>query len=223
MNRGQIKTLAAGFAEDPDQSKFSGLYDSTLDRAQEQFALDSKSLFKDASTITTVDGTASYDLPTDFMWEKRVTHKGLELLPISRAQLLYYQNQDWSDDSGTPKYYLIDPEEAQKKILLYPKPEADDAGPNLILSYYPLPASSTDDSATPLNSTALLAQFHMGIAALLAWILLQRVPSTAEMVRKKAELWAIFQRDSGRATDLFKNTARAGMRMRGGRYWKKKS
>ncbi len=222
MNRGTIKTLAAGFAEDPSQTKYAGLYDGALDRAQEQFALDTKALWKDASTITVVDGTAAYSIPSDFMFEKLVTHKGIELKPITRARLAMYSANDWAtEDKGTPLFYMIDPEEAKKQIVLYPIPQAGDAGANLIITYFPLPASSTDDTATPLNSYALLAQFHIGLAFYVAWLLSLNDIATPEKLNKQAVLRNGYSEKVTEAIELFKNTASAPIRMLGGRIWKR--
>lgn len=219
MNKSQIIALAAGFAEDPSQTRFAGLYDGAADNAQTQFALDSKCLWKDASTITVVDGTASYNLPSDFMWEKNVTHKGIALKPISRATLEYYRkSSDWSEDDGTPKYYCIDPEEARKTILLYPNPTSADAGANLILTYYPLPATLSSDSSIPLNASLLMVQFHIGIAAYLAWLLLGNVPLTVEISAKRKDLLEQYQAKVTDAINTFGNTVSETWVMRGGRY-----
>jgi len=220
MNRGQIKTLASNFCEDPQQTRFSGLYDDAINRGQEQFAMDSKALYKDASTITVAADDASYDLPTDFMYEKKVTHKGIALEPISRSTLEFYtKTQDWSVITGTPKKFVIDPEEARKQILLYPIPQGDDAGANLIITYYPLPAEMTADTDTPLNSSSLMIQFHIGIAAYTAWLLLGNVPSTPEVANKRSDLMKQYMDKVTEAIDTFGNTKSAPIRMKGGRYW----
>ena len=78
---------------------------------QEQFAADSKALFKD-TTWTSASATATYSLPTDFMYEKWVYFNGLPLNPLNRAKLSKEdQNDDWPDDAGTPTNYLVDPQE----------------------------------------------------------------------------------------------------------------
>lgn len=220
MNLGTITTYASLFCEDPDQTRYtSAQYTSAINEAQRQFALDSKCLWKDASTYTVVDGTAGYSLPTDFMWEKEVTHKGLRLLPISRATLLGLKGDDWTDDTGTPTNFLIDPEEARKQILLYPIPQSGDAGANLILTYYPLPTDLSSSTDVPLNSSSLLAQFHMAIAEYAAWLLLGFEKATPEFVSKRGGLIRHYNDAVIKATDTFKNTASEPIRMRGGRYW----
>jgi len=217
VNRGNIKQLMANFAEDPAQSRFSGLYDDALNRAQEQFALDSKCLWKDAPAYSVAVEDAAYDLPSDFMWEKQVLFDGVELKPITRARIQMFSENDWqTEDKGDPKFYLIDPEEGSKSIRLYPIPQ--EAG-TMVLTYYPLPAESTTDSATPLNGYTLLSQFHIGLAAYGAWLLLMNDQSTPEKSVKKAELMKIYSDKVTEAVDLFKNTASAPLRMLGGRYW----
>lgn len=221
MNRGAIKSLAANWAGDPASSRYAGLYDSSLDRAQEQFAQDSKALYKDAATITIVDGTAAYNLPTDFMYEKKVTHKNLLLTPISRATMEYYKSTDWTLDKGTPRYYIIDPEEARKTITIYPVPGGADIGANLVITYYPVPASSTTDTDIPLNGSALMVQFHDGLAAYLAWILLGNEQLTPEISAKRSDLMKTYQNSITAAIDTFGNTKSASLRLRGGRYWRR--
>jgi len=219
MNRGQIVSLAANFAEDPDQTRYAGKYNDAADRAQEQFAMDSKALFKD-TTITIVSGTAAYDLPTDFMWEKKVTHMGLRVDPITRHELELYRRSDrWDDDQGTPRYYMIDPEEASKKITLFPIPQGEDAGANLVMTYYPLPAAMSSDSAVPLNSSSLMAQFHIGIAALTAWILLSYDQSTPEKETKKTGMMSLYTAKVDEAIMTFGNTKSAPLRIKPSRVW----
>lgn len=219
MNVGQINTLASLFCGDPNQTRFTpAQYLFAANRAQEQFCFDTKALWKDASTITTVDGTATYSLPSDFMWEKAVMFKGLALKPISRATLAEYKASDrWDDDAGTPKYFYIDPEEARKTIGLYPIPRADDAGANLVLTYYPLPTALTADSDTPLNSYALLVEYHIAIACYAAWLLLGYETASPEIMAKRGGLLKQYNDKCINATDRFKNTSSEPMRIRGGR------
>lgn len=221
MIRSTIRSYASLFAGDVNQSRFTPTqYNDAINLGQQQFALESLALFKD-NTITVVDGTATYDLPTDFMLEKEVTHKGLKLDPISRATIQFYaRTTDWTTITGTPKYFLIDPEEARKQIRLYPSPLADDAGANLVLTYYPLPADLSSDSATPLNSSVLLVQFHIGIAAYAAWLVLGYEKATPEIVSKRADLYKQYQDKVTEARDKFGNTASEPLRLRGGRIWR---
>lgn len=217
MNKGQIRTLTANFLGDPGQTRYADLYSDAIDRAQEQFAYDSKALFKDHTTYTVVDGTATYDLPTDFWLEKMVTHKGLELDPATRHELQRFNGNDWTQDNGTPNRYIIDPEEARKQIRLYPKPQANDAGANLVLTYYPVPAALSGDSAVPLNSSSLMVQFHIGIAAYAAWLILMSETMTPEVMTKRASLMSQYQDKVTDAVDYFGNTPSAPINIRGPR------
>lgn len=221
MNRGQIRTLASLFASDPNQTRYSGLYNDAIDRAQEQFAIDSKALFKDTS-FSIVSGTATYSLPTDFMYEKKVTFNGKGLLPITRADLEFYKrSDDWTDDEGTPTHYIVDPEEARKQLRVYPKPQGADEGTNnLTLTYYPLPAAITDDSTKPFNDSSLMIQFHMAVAAYAAWILLGYDPATEEILAKRASLLAQYSDKVTEAQDTYGNTKSAPLRLKGGRVWR---
>lgn len=213
MNRGSVRTLAASFAQDPNQTRYSATrYNDAINRSQEQFALDTRALFKDTS-FTSVADQATYSLSSDFMYEEYVTYAGLKLTPISRVRILEIKSaDDWTDDTGTPTHFIIDPEEAQKKLLLYPKPTT--AGDTIGLRYYPLPAAMSSDSDTPLNSSALMAQFHMALAAFTAWILLLSEQSTPQIVEKRNELLKIYTDGVNKATETFKNTASAPLRMR---------
>lgn len=221
MNLSQLRSLASLFVADPNQTRYSASqYNDALNRAQEQFAMDSRCLWKDAPTYTVVDGTAAYSLPTDFLWEEKVVFKGLQLKAVSRETLEFYKRSDrWDDDSGTPLYYIIDPEEARKQITLFPIPGAADAGANLVLTYYPLPTTMSSDSDNPLNGVSFLTQYHIAIAAYGAWLLALYETMTPEVMAKRTNLNQIYQDKVTEAVDHFKNTASEPMRMRGGRVW----
>lgn len=207
MNLGEIRTLTAGMCEDPAQTKFTlARYNDAINKGNAQFAMDSKALYKD-SAIVMVSGTAAYDLPTDFSYEKAVTLNGIELKPISRATLEAKKTSDrWDDDQGTPKYFIIDPEEARKTITLYPKPDSTDDGTSIVLTYYPVPATMSSDSTSPLNGATLMVQFHIGIAAYAAWLLLSFLTQTPEISQKRADLFNTYKAKIDEAIQTFGNT-----------------
>lgn len=214
MNLGTIRTLVANMVGDPDQTRFSGKYDDAINRSQEQFALDTRALWKD-TTWSHAANDADEDLPSDFMYEDFVTYGGKKLTPISRFELLQKAGDDWTDDEADlPTHYLIDPEEAVKEIVLYPIPQT---AKTLAMRYFPLPASVSADSDVPLNSSALLAQFHVGIAAYAAWLILLYESVTPEIQAKRSDLLSIYNDTAGKATSLFKNTVSAGIKIRGTR------
>ena len=180
--------------------------------------MDSLALFKD-TTITIVSGTAAYSLPTDFMFEKLVKHKEIKLDPISRSTLLYYKNRDWTIDSGTPRFYCIDPEESRKQILVYPNPGDGDTGANLVMTYYPFPTALVATGDIPLNSSLLMVQFHIGIAAYAAF-LLSSYDMSPSNEQNKRDLMKMYLDKVTEARDKFGNTASEQWRLRGGRYWR---
>jgi hypothetical protein len=215
MNRGTIRSLVANMVEDPNQSRYTpAQYNEAIDIAQKEFAFDSKAYYKDASTYTVSADDADYDLPSDFWLEKQVTHKGIELSPITRAQLQAENNEDWTDDTGTPTHYIIDPEEARKQILLYRIPQSGDAGANLILTYYPVPGTPGSDGVNMFDNSALMIQFDLGIAAKAGDILLSYRTQTPEILVKRND----FRRQYGdkvvMAIDSFGNTKKAPMRFK---------
>lgn len=220
MNLGTLTTQAALLAGDPSLTRYANLYTDAANRAQEQFALDSKALFKDSS-IVMVAGTSSYSLPTDFMYEKKVVLNGLILQPISRARLEQFSTTDWTLDTGTPTYFMIDPEEARKQITLYPQPQGGDAGTTLVLTYFPFPAALVNSTDTPLNASLLMTQFHLGIACYMAWLLMGYDTPTPEIQAKRSDLMKVYVDTVGKAVETFSNTASAPWRMYGGRYWRR--
>lgn len=224
MNLGTLRSQAADFCGDTNQTRYSAAqYLTAANRAQEQFALDTKALWKDA-TFLTVSGTAAYLLSaftptaTDFMWENWLTYDGFELKPISRHELNRLNpGRDWTVDTATtPTHFIIDPEEAQKKVRLYPIPgEAK----TVSMRYFPLPAALSADADTPMNSSALMAQFHIAIAAYMAWLLLMSEEATPATEAKMQKMERLYMRQVPDAVDTFKNTASQPLRIRGTRIW----
>ena len=214
MNLASLRTQAAFFVGDKNLTRYTPAeYLVAINRAQEQFVLDSKALFKDMTPQTTAAGTSTYPLPTDFMWEDWLKYDGIEIKPISRHDLqLLSSGQDWTLINGTPTHYIIDPEEAAKVITLYPNPvDAKVLG----MRYYPLPAELSADGDVPLNSSALMAQFHLAICAYAAWLLLSGEDPTPAIAQKMGQFQSIYSEGVSKAIDTFKNTVSAGLKIRG--------
>lgn len=219
MNLGTLRTQVGAFLGDPNGSRFSAAVKLTaLNQAQTQFALDTQALFKDTSWSHAASD-ADENLPSDFMWEDRVTWDGYELTPISRHELNRLNpGTDWTDDTSTsPTHYIIDPEEAVKEIVLYPIPTE---AKTLRMRYFPLPADLSSDSDTPLNSSALMAQFHIGIAAYAAWLLLLQEEQTPSIVQKEKAMLTIYNDMTEKAISKFKNTASAPIKKKGWFVWR---
>ena len=214
MTKAQLRAQTAKFAGDPDQTRYSTQYDDALNRAQEQFALETRALWED-EPYTTSSGTAAYNLPADFMWEDWITYDGAEMVPISRHEIQRIYGSDWASQEGTPTHVIVDPEEGRKTFTLVPIPQE---AKSVVMRYYPLPAELTSDSQVPLNASSLMAQFHMGIAAFAGWLLLMGEESTASVVKKQDGLMAVWNDATDKAINLFKNTASAGLKVRGNRF-----
>lgn len=219
MNLQTLTETTAALVNDRDQTKFANLYTQALNLAQQQFAFDSQCLFDD-HTITVVAGTAGYDLDDNFYKEIRVTHKGLRLQPMSRETLYFYsRGVDWRTLQGTPIGYIIDPEIDVQQITLFPIPQADDAGDNLILTHSFRPDDMSAATSLPFNNYPLLFPYHIGICYWAAWLLLGYDSATNETMAKRKQLLDMYNDKVTEARDNFKNTQSEGIRMRGGRYW----
>ena len=214
-----MRNQVSQFTSDPDQTRYTATqYLNAINRAQEQMALDTRALFKDKSW-SHVAGDVDEDLPSDFLWEDLVTYGAVELTPTSRHELNRKMGEDWSDDEADlPTHYIIDPEQAVKEIVLWPEPQT---AKTLIMRYYAFPAALSADSDTPLNSSALMVQFHMGICAFAAWlILLSETEVTPFIIAKRQELLALYNDACAKADQTFKNTASAPLKIRGTRIYK---
>lgn len=219
MNLATLRSRVGGFLGDPDDTRFSPTVKlAALNDAQTQFALETRALWKDASWSHAAND-ADENLPSDFMWEEFVTWDGYELSPITREELNRLNpGTDWTDDTATsPTHYIIDPEEAVKEIVLYPIPTE---AKTLRLRYFPLPTALASDSDVPLNSSALMVQFHLGIAAYAAWLILLQEEQTPSIVQKQKSMLAIYNDAVTKAVDTFRNTASAPIRPRGSFNWR---
>lgn len=206
-----ITQLAADFVNDTNQTRFSGKYTDAVNRAQEQFAMDSRALLKNQGYTTTA-GTASYALPTDFILESSVIYDGLPILPISRHTLAtLYPGTDYSLLTGTPTLFMIEPGDEYLSIILIPSPQ-DVKG--FTMRYYPLPAAVSAGTDVILNSSTLMAQFHLGIAAFTGWLLLTYETSTPEILLKRNELLRIYNDSVNKAIEMFGNSKSESLRMR---------
>jgi hypothetical protein len=222
LNLTTLTTMAAQFAGDPQQTRYPNLYTQALNLGQQQFALDSKALWKDAS-FAIAGGSASVNLPSDFMWEKAVTYSKTNgnsyyaLQPKTRADMIRNRADDWTQITGDPLFYIVDPEEARKTLTVSPFPPSGDLGGTLVLTYFPLPADMAAGGDSPLNAYALLSQFHGSIAAWAAWFLLAAETVTPEIQAKRKDLLSLYNDGVSLATDTFRNTVSAPLRMRGAR------
>lgn len=99
-----------------------------------------------SSEATTVLNQATYELPDDFISLIDIYFNNSNLAIIERADLPGLRN-DWQNaDAGTPLYaYKSD----NKKVGLFPKPDATNAGLAIQIQYIKVPADLAADSDTP--------------------------------------------------------------------------
>ncbi len=211
MNLTTLTARTAGFLSDPDQTRFSASYTGAVNDAQRQFSLDSNSLYKDLA-YSTVAGTATRALPGDFVTEDTIVHAGLPLKPISRHTLYQlYGATDWTTLEGTPTHYMIDPNEDMLVIRLIPIPQDVQA---VSMRYFALPAEVSAGADVVLNSSTLLIQYHLGIAAMAAFLILQSEAVTPEIQAKMGNLIKIYNDAVTKAIDKFGNTKSEPLRLR---------
>jgi len=216
MNLATLTTTTQRLVNDTKGTRYAGFYTQALNLAQQQFAMDSKCLFKDMTPQTIVAGQANYPLPTDFMWEKLVLANGLPLPPISRMELARQNTGTrWDLITGAPRAYNIDPDTARQNILLFPIPTTNEAGQDLQMTYFALPADMVNPSDNPLNGTALLVPYHLGICAWAAWFLLEGETSSESITSDQKGLLDLYNDYVSQASDQFKNTVSEPLRMRG--------
>lgn len=129
-----------------------------------------------------MDGTSEYSLPSDIFAVLRVAHKGIKIESVSAYELDVLHNEDWTDDEGTPTKYYVDLDPNNKKLRLFPIPQAGDAGANLTLEYIKIPPALSADASVPLDGHTLLTPYHDAIAYGAAMSLLNILPDQASIV-----------------------------------------
>ena len=122
-------------------------------------------------------------MPSDILDTVRLAVNGKKLERTSEYDLDVRLNQDWSDDEGTPALYYADLDPNNKKLILYPIPQAGDVGTNNIVhEYIKLPPALSADSDVPLDSHTLLVAYHDAIAYGAAASFLNIRPDQAALV-----------------------------------------
>lgn len=167
-----------------------------------------------------VSGTSEYALPTDCLDIVRVAHKGIKLRRISKFELDSLLTGDWTADTGTPESYIVDRDPNNQKLILYPIPQSDDAGANLVEEWIKIPPTLSSDSSVPLDGHTLLSPYLPALAYKAAEYLLYVQPTT-ESVEMAAKYEKEYRKLSAQCIDTFNGMAQTTpVRMRGGRYFK---
>jgi len=221
LTRSDLVTRVGELINDPNHTRWStSQKQERVEEAQERFVVDTRCLINSSST-SVVAGTAEYSLPTDILDIERVTHNGIELTRMSKADFDFYTNRNWASDQGRPERYYVDLDPDNKKIGLYPKPQAADAGSsNLIIDYVQIPTELSSDSSTPFNSHTLLTPYHMAIVYWAAKELLN-ADMTPENQVKARQYMKEYEDLVAHCVNLFRSMKQSSpMRLKGGRYYK---
>ena len=208
---------------DPNHDRYStSQIDTQLDIVQDRWNVDA-GILVDSVTITVVSGTREYAVtgltgtPIDF---RRVTHRGLELVKRSKTWFDLYAGDDWSDDVGTPTSYYIDTDADGFHIVLYPVPQAADAGANLVVEYVKRHTSISSASDEPFNSLTYLSPYHYGVAYQVASNLVSQDPDPMNAA-KAARFLRLADIAFSDLVQHFKVLEKdEPWRMAGGRFWK---
>lgn len=115
-------------------SEMSDIDDCIRDGLRRVYAAHDWSFFQPVKTITTVDGTSAYDLPTGYQSIESELHYGLgedtfypPVRERSDSQIRQWQQRD--DEEGRPLYFSVrttefDPEAGSgRQLILYPTPD----------------------------------------------------------------------------------------------------
>lgn len=220
QTRASLQALLNLLIDDPNDRLFtSAQKQAKLQEAQERFVLDTRVL-RDTSTITIIDGTQEYALPSDVMDIERVVHNGVELKRKSKAELDFLASGRWDQDAGTPVYYYVDLDPNNQKMGFYPIPQAQDAGANTPVEYVKIPPALTTDASIPLDGHTLLIPYHNSLAVWAAKELLWIRPTQENMV-KCQHYQQRYEDEVSHCIETFKHLSQSdSWRLMGGRYHK---
>lgn len=168
-----LSTLQADIARlcnDPNYDRYSvSAINQELDNTQNQWNVEAK-IIKDTVTLTVVAGTSQYALsglggvPISF---PRATHKGLLLNKRDKSYFDLYagSGQDWTTIQGTPKDFLIEATDpAVQYVTIFPVPQSEDAGANLVIEFIVAHTPMAIASDTPFNASPETAPYHYGLS-----------------------------------------------------------
>lgn len=222
MDRTTARGLVSLKVEDPQQTQFSAAqYNSAIDIAQGQFAIDAKAIVKE-TTLTaaagTGVGTTSIVLPTDFLVCILVRHKGLKLAPSTPYDLSFQSGQDFTQlPNGIPTMYYIDRQ--NDALILVPGTDTGNAGAVVTLDYVAVPTALTTDASTLLNGDTILSYYAMAVVNWAAAEVLTYLPMDQPKLAKRSLLLQDYQRYTDQAIMVYNNMSDQPLQMRGGRHW----
>lgn len=234
MQLSDLQTLVATLCNDPSNARYQTTdINQELNNTQRQWNGEI-GINKRSGTITVVNGQRQYPLftlitgtPVSFT---RVTHKGIDLKKRSKTYFDLYTGTDWTQAIGTPTDYFIEFEntanvqdQSDKYITLYPIPQSNDVGANLVVEFVADVSDMSGGTDLPFTtgqfSNYFTLPYHFYIAYSAAARLLARDPSPENQVRAGQYL-VIAGQGKELLINIFKNLeAEEPIRLRGGRQW----
>lgn len=223
ITRATARGLVASKIEDPNQTTLTATqYNTALDLAQTQFAMDAKAIVKSVPLTSTSPassiGTTSITLPTDFLGCVLVRHLGIKLAPSTPYDLSFQSGQDYNKlPVGVPTMYYIDRQ--NDALVLVPGCDAGNAGANETLDYISVPAQMTTDATNLLNGDQILSYYQMAVVNWAAAECLTYLPFDPTKVAKRTVLLKDYERYTDQTIMVYNNMADQPIQMRGGRRW----
>jgi len=223
MDLTTLQTLIGDLTNDPNHDRYSlTQINIELDNSQDVWNAEAK-ILKDTVTLTTTAGARQYALsgltgtPISFA---RVTHRGIELQKKDKSWFDLYTSTDWTVDTGTPRYYLIEATDPDIQFLtVYPTPRDADAGANLVVEYIKRHTSMSASSDQPFNSSPLATPYHYGLGYDVSSRLLIRDPNELN-VQKVMPYKKLADIAKANVIQVFKALEREEpLRLRGGKVW----
>lgn len=118
-------------------------------------------LLQSSTTFQLTAGTTEYSLPVDFMFTNRVTYNGQKITQTSFDQL-DSGSLGWSQASGQPQQYFIDPYSPTPQVGFVPAPAVGSTG-TIVIQYVQQTTDITSTSVTPFNGWITLTPYHSGL------------------------------------------------------------
>lgn len=186
MTLSDLQILIGSLTNDPNRDRYTTTDIGTeLDNSQDQWNVEAK-IIKSTTTIAVVSGTRQYALSNisgTVIAIGRATHKGIPITKRDKAYVdLYYGGSDWTQNQGTPRDFYVDvTDPANQFVVVYPTPQDNDAGANLvveaIIRHTPMSAPTDVPFMSGINSNSILRPYDWGLAYEASARLLARDPS----------------------------------------------
>lgn len=153
-------------------------------------------LLQSSATVTLIQGTTEYAMPTDFMATLRVWFKvtggtGYIKLDQTTFDQLDAQASGWFQATGPPTKYYLDRSSQTVYLAFYPAPSVASSTGTAIVYYIQQPPDITLTGATPFNGNFILQPYASALAYYVAyrgWLSLEET----DLANQYLQLWVSF-------------------------------